>query len=167
MSRDEPYIENLCFRLNHNPDELVRNSLIKNRVSGDRVGFELSKEQLKIDPQDLISQLKIFLNTLFSLSRAEQVVLIKERIDSIKYSKKRIRVNFKYSLNINNLNHSQQGSGQAGVDGGILEKENQNTSVSCPSDLVRKEKMAPYPLIFLIIPFDFPNEIHGCKRRNL
>ena len=36
VSRDEPYIENLCFRLNHNPDELVRNSLIKNRVAGDR-----------------------------------------------------------------------------------------------------------------------------------
>ena len=36
VSRDEPYIENLCFRLNHNPDDLVRNSLIKNRVAGDR-----------------------------------------------------------------------------------------------------------------------------------
>ena len=36
VSRDEPYIENFCFRLNHNPDELVRNSLIKNRVAGDR-----------------------------------------------------------------------------------------------------------------------------------
>jgi len=28
-------------------------------------------------------------------------------------------------------------------------------------------KMAPHPSIFLIIPFDFANEIHGCKRRNL
>ena len=54
VSRDEPYIENLCFRLNHNLDELVRNFLTKNRVSGDRVGFELSKEQLKIEPQGLI-----------------------------------------------------------------------------------------------------------------
>jgi hypothetical protein len=117
VSRDEPYIENLCFRLNHNPDELVRNSLIKNRVSGDRAGFELSKEELKIDPQNLIFQLKIFLNTLSSLSRAEQVLLIRERIDSIKYSQKRIRVNFKYSLNFNNLTHLQQGSGQVGVVG--------------------------------------------------
>ncbi len=143
MSRDEPYIENLCFRLNHNPDELVRNSLMKNRVSGNRTGFELSKKQLKIDPQDLISQLKIFLNTLFSLSRAEQVVLIKERIDSIKYSKKRIRVNFKYSLNINKLNHSQKGFGEAEIGSGSLEKNNQNFFSYCPPDLVRKEKMAP------------------------
>ncbi|WP_220126046.1 hypothetical protein, partial [Thermosulfuriphilus ammonigenes] len=81
--------------------------------------------------------------TLSSLSRAEQVLLIRERIDSIKYSKKRIRVNFKYSLKINNLNHSQQGSGQVGVGGGRLEKENQNFFSSCPSDLVRNKEMAP------------------------
>jgi len=143
VSRDEPYIENLCFRLNHNPDELVRNSLIKNRASGDWIGFELNKEQLKINPQDLISQLKTFLNTLSSLSRAEAVLLIRERIESIKYSKKRIRVNFKYFLNINNLNHSQQGSGQVGLGGEILEEENQNIPSFYPSDLVRKEELAP------------------------
>ena len=143
ISRNEPYIENLCFRLNHNPDELVRNSLIKNRASGDRAGFELSREQLKINSQGLISQLKTFLNTLFSLSRAEQVLLIKERIDSIKYSKKRIRVNLKYFLNLNNLKHLQQSSIQIGMDAGSLEKEHQNFLSSCSSDLVRKEKMAP------------------------
>jgi len=54
-----------------------------------------------------------------------------------------------------------------GVGGGILEKNHQNFFSSCPSELVRKEKMAPPPSIFLIVPFDFPNEIHGCKRRNL
>jgi hypothetical protein len=143
VSKDEPYIENLCFRLNHNPDELVRNSLIKNRGSGDRGGFEPRKGQLKINPQDLIFQLKTFLNTLSSLSRAEQGLLIKEKIDSIKYSKKKIRVNFKYSLNINKLNHTQQGSGEAGVGGGSLEKENQNFLSSCPSDLARNKRLAP------------------------
>jgi len=104
---------------------------------------------------------------LNTLSRAEQVLLIRERIDSIKYSKKRIRVNFKYSLNINNLNHTQQGSGQVGVGGGILEKENKNSFSSYQPDLVRNKEMAPHFSIFLIVPFDFSNEIHGCKRRNL
>ena len=65
--------------------------------------------------------------------------VIKEKIDSIKYSKKKIRVNFKYSLKINNLSHSQQRSDQMGVGGGILEKDNQNFFSSCPSELVRKE----------------------------
>jgi len=64
VSRDEPYIENLVFKLDHNPEELVRNSLMRNSVSGGRTGFELKKDQLKIVPQDLISQLKTFLNTL-------------------------------------------------------------------------------------------------------
>jgi len=104
---------------------------------------------------------------LNTLSRAEQVLLIRERIDSIKYSKKRIRVNFKYSLNLNNLNHLQQGSGQVGVGGGILEKENKNSFSSYQPDLVRNKEMAPHFSIFLIVPFDFSNEIHGCKRRNL
>jgi len=54
-----------------------------------------------------------------------------------------------------------------GLGGEILEEENQNIPSFYPSDLVRKEELAPHPLIFLIIPFDFPNEIHGCKRRNL
>jgi len=76
-------------------------------------------------------------------------------------------VNFKYSLNINNLNPSQQSSGQVEVGGGISEKENQNFLSSCSPDLVRKENLAPHSFIFLIIPFDFTNEIHGCKRRNL
>ncbi len=29
VSRDEPYIENLVFKLNHNPEELVRTFFIK------------------------------------------------------------------------------------------------------------------------------------------
>jgi hypothetical protein len=64
-------------------------------------------------------------------------------------------------------NHSQQDSGQVGVGGGSLEKENKNFLFSCSPDLVRKEEMAPHSSIFLIIPFDFSNEIHGCKKRNL
>jgi len=54
-----------------------------------------------------------------------------------------------------------------GVGGGSLEKNNQNFFFSYPSDLVRNKNLAPHPSIFLIIPFDFTNEIHGCKRRNL
>lgn len=54
-----------------------------------------------------------------------------------------------------------------GVGGGSLEKENKNIPSFYPSDLVRNKKMAPHTLIFLIVPFDFPNEIHGCKKRNL
>jgi len=53
------------------------------------------------------------------------------------------------------------------VGGGSLKKENQNFFFFCPSDLVRNKEIAPHPSIFLIISFDFPNEIHGCKRRNL
>jgi len=53
------------------------------------------------------------------------------------------------------------------VGGGNLEKENKNSFSSCLSELVRKENLASYPFIFLIISFDFSNEIHGCKRRNL
>ncbi|MBC7333924.1 MAG: recombinase zinc beta ribbon domain-containing protein, partial [Actinobacteria bacterium] len=167
VSRDEPYIENLVFRLNHNPDELVRNSLIKNRVSGDLAGFELRKELLKIDPQNLIFQLKTFLNTLSSFSRTEQVLLIRERIDSIKYSKKRIRVNFKYSLNINKLNPAQQSSGQVEVGGGISEKENQNFLSSCSPDLVRKENLAPELKSNQTFPLILPNIVHQNKRRYL
>jgi len=54
-----------------------------------------------------------------------------------------------------------------GVGGGILEKENKNSFSSYQPDLVRNKEMAPHFSIFLIVPFDFSNEIHGCKRRNL
>jgi len=76
-------------------------------------------------------------------------------------------VNFYYSLKVNNLNHLQQGFGQVGVGGGSLEKENQNIPSFYPSNLVRKENLAPLFQIFLIIPFDFPHEIYKCKKRNL
>jgi site-specific DNA recombinase len=88
VSKDEPYIENLCFRLNHNPEELVRNSTIKSDASGDRVGFELTRESLKVDPKKLIFQLQNFTLSLNSLPRSEQPILIKNQIQSVKYSKK-------------------------------------------------------------------------------
>jgi hypothetical protein len=167
VSKDEPYIENLCFRLNHNPEELVRNSPIKNRVSGDRGGLELRRDLLKIDPKELIFQLQNFTQSLNSLARSEQPILIKNQIQSVKYSKKSLRVNFYYSLKINELDSHKEGFGQVGVGGGILERENQNFLSSCPPDLVRKENLAPRLHIFLTIPFDFPHEIHQCKKRDL
>ncbi|MBC7334352.1 MAG: hypothetical protein H5T85_07880 [Actinobacteria bacterium] len=58
------------------------------------------------------------------------------RIDSAKCSKKKIRLNFKYPLNINNLNHSQKGSGKVGMGGENFEKESQNIIFPCQLDLV-------------------------------
>jgi len=95
VSKDEPYIENLVFRLNHKPNELVRNSPIKNRVSGDRIGLELRRGLLKIDPKELIFQLQDFLKSLKSLPKTDQSILIKNKIHSLKFSKKHCKYSVK------------------------------------------------------------------------
>ena len=123
------------------------------------------------------NELQNFLSFLKSLSKSDQSISIKDKIQSLKYSKKSIRVNFKYSLKSLKINEltlqkaSLNQAGRLGMGGGIKknskESKTQNLPSFNPSDLVRNEDMAPHSLIFLTIPFEFPNEIHGCKKRNL
>jgi len=80
---------------------------------------------------------------LKSLPKTDQSILIKNKIHSLKFSKNHLRVNFYYSLKINNLSLTQQSSDEAGASDGILEKENQNLLPHNPPDLVRKENLAP------------------------
>jgi hypothetical protein len=108
-----------------------------------------------------------FYLSLKSLPKTDQSILIKNKISSLKFSKKSVRVNFNYFLKINELSSQEAGVSKAGVGGGNLEKENQNFFLHNLPDLVRKENLAPVFQIFLTIPFDFPHEIYKCKRRNL
>jgi len=68
-----------------------------------------------------LNKISFYLSLKF-LPKTDQSILIKNKIHSLKFSKKHLRVNFYYSLKINKLNLLQKGSGQVGVGGGILEK---------------------------------------------
>lgn len=74
---------------------------------------------------------------------------------------------FYYSLKNKELGAQKQGFGQAGVGGGILEKENQNFLPYNPPDLVRKENLAPLSKTLRTVPIILPNSIHQSKERNL
>ena len=141
-----PYIENLCFKLNHSP-EGSGNGVSMKLNSGVRTGLELRAPSLKIDPERLISELQGFVQGLKNISKSDQSRLIKTKIQSIKYSKKSLRVNFYYPFKPNALTSFQSSSKEAEKSScarvvSFEDKTNQPRPVS-RSELVRNEKMAP------------------------
>jgi len=90
------------------------------------------------------SQLQTFLHSLKSLSKAEQLLLIKNKIQSLKFSKKSVQVNFYYSLKINDLSLQKEGLGEteAGseIEGYNFNQDSQNFPSPNQPDLVRKKK---------------------------
>ena len=97
--------------------------------------------------------------------------MIKNKIQSLKFSKKSVRVNFNYPLKINDLSLQKEGLGRVGVGGGIegynFNHDSQNFLSPNQSDLVRKENLAPDLKSLQTAPLILPNSIHQSKMRNL
>lgn len=80
ISKDNNYVENWIFRLNHT------------YRTGHHSGLELSKEKLLLDPKGVQEHLGKFLETLEKLSEIDKISWVKEHIKKIVYAKNEIRV---------------------------------------------------------------------------
>jgi hypothetical protein len=85
ISNDRPYIENLTFRLNNDPE------------AGYRSGLELTEICSSLSPEILQDILKLFLKILAQQKGIERNLLIKNFIKNILYSKDQIQINLYYS----------------------------------------------------------------------
>jgi len=98
ISLDRDYIENLVFKLEHNPES--SNPEFKNSSSPHRAGFELTKVCSKFSPETVLSNLRLFLSALAKQRGVERNLLAKRFIKGILYSKENIKITLFYSENL-------------------------------------------------------------------
>ena len=105
ISIDRDYIDNLVFKLNHNPDSL--NPEFKNSSSPRRSGFEPTRVCSKFSPETIVFNLRLFLSVLTKQRGVERNLLAKRFIKGILYSKESIKITLFYSENSKNFQISE------------------------------------------------------------
>jgi len=105
ISLDRDYIDNLVFKLEHNPKS--SNPEFKKSSPPRRARYELTKVCSKFDPKTIISILRLFLSVLAKQRGVERNLLAKRFIKGILYSRENIKITLFYSENSKNFQFSQ------------------------------------------------------------